>query len=395
MSALQNGNRAPVRVQSGLEVLAASGFEALRGQRIGLITNQTGVASNFEDAAALLVGSGAAELTALFAPEHGLLGTAQAGGKVADAWERRFQIPAYSLYGAAREPSDAQLESVDTLAFDIQPVGARYYTYLSTLKRCLEKASSSGRRFVVLDRPNPLGGLRAEGFPPFEERFRSFVSCAPVPIRHGLTIAEFARWVVRESGLEIDLETVEMTGWRRSMRFSETGLPWVAPSPNMPAPQTALAYLSTCLIEGTNASEGRGTTQPFELFGAPWADAYALCADLNGRGLAGVYFRPASFTPVFSKHAGELCEGAQLHITDPASFRSLRVGIEILAALRRQSPEFAFVGSGERKMLDLLLGTDAPRLALESGAEPGQVCAGWEERAAAQYADSRAVFLYD
>lgn len=382
------------RVQTGLETLAASDFKAVRNMRVGLITNQTGVDSRFEDNASLIVRSGKAELAALFAPEHGLFGTQQAGGNVADGQERRFQIPAHSLYGKLRAPSDAQLENIDALVYDIQPVGARYYTYLSTLKGCLEKAAEAGVRFALLDRPNPLGGEAAEGFPPFDDRFRSFVSCAPMPIRHALTIGEFARWIVHEYALDVDLKVVPMRGWKRAMYYADAGLPWVAPSPNMPTPATALAYPASCLIEGTNASEGRGTTQPFELFGAPWADAYRLCADLNGLGLPGVFFRPASFKPSFSKHAEELCEGAQMHIVEPRAFRAVETGMELLAALRRQSEAFAFIGPENRKMIDLLLGNDAPRQALEAGADGREAAAGWDERALAWQEETAPFRLY-
>lgn len=383
------------RVQTGLETLAASDFKAAQNMRVGLISNQTGVDSRFEDNASLIVRSRKAELAALFAPEHGLLGTQQAGGKVEDARERRFQIPAHSLYGKRRAPSDAQLENIDALVYDIQPVGARYYTYLSTLKGCLEKAAEADVRFVVLDRPNPIGGEAAEGFPPFDDRYRSFVSCAPFPIRHGLTAGEFARWIVHEYALDVDLEIVPMRGWKRAMYYADTGLPWVAPSPNMPTPATALAYPASCLIEGTNASEGRGTTQPFELFGAPWADAYGLCADLNGQGLPGVWFRPASFKPSFSKHAGEVCEGAQMHIAEPRAFRAVETGMELLAALRRQSGQFAFIGAENRKMIDLLLGNDAPRRALEAGAEGREAADSWHTRAQAWQEETAPFRLYD
>ncbi|MAF10240.1 hypothetical protein CMK11_07300 [Candidatus Poribacteria bacterium] len=373
-------------VMTGLDVLVDQRFQPIAGCRVGLVTNHTGVTRRLRDNVALLGDAIDVTLTALFAPEHGLLGVEQAGARVGDATERRTGVPVHSLYGANRCPTQEQLSGIDVLVFDIQAVGARYYTYLSTLRLVLYAAAETGAGVLVLDRPNPLGGLCAEGFPAFDEECRSFVSCAPMPIRHGLTVGEFARWVVAVEGLDVALEVAPMHGWRRDMSFEDTGLPWVAPSPNMPSAATARAYPATCLLEGTNCSEGRGTTLPFEVFGAPWVDAYALADRLNARNLAGVKFRPTSFTPTFSKHAGEACEGAQLHITDAAEFAAVRCGVEILRALMDCCAEFEFIGRADRRMVDLLLGTRSVREALEGGAAPADIHADWarRERAFAQ-----------
>lgn len=378
-------------VRTGLDRLVETAFKAIAGQRVALVTNPTGVTHDLRDNVALLADSG--NVKALFAPEHGILGTEPAGTPIADSVERRTGIPVYSLYGTRRVPTPEQLADVEVLLFDIQDVGARYYTYLSTLRGTAHAAAQSNVRLVVLDRPNPLGGT-IEGFPPFEESCRSFIGCAPIPIRHGLTYGEFARWLVSAEGLDLALEVVPLSGWRREMLFEETGLFWIAPSPNMPTPHTARLYPATCLLEGTNVSEGRGTTLPFEVFGAPWYDAYALADALNALELPGVWFRPTAFTPTSSKYAGQRCEGVQAHLTDVQAFRAVRSGIAILATLRKLAPEFAFVGFQNRMTLDLLLGTSHVRRALEMGASAEEVCADWEERERHFAEEVSSVLLY-
>jgi uncharacterized protein YbbC (DUF1343 family) len=381
-------------VMTGLDLLVEQHFHPLVGRRVGLVTNHAGVTRYLRDNVSLLAAASGVTLTSLFAPEHGLLGVEQAGARVGDATERRTGVPVHSLYGENRSPDREQLADIDILVFDMQTVGARYYTYLSTLRLILHAAAETDVPVLVLDRPNPLGGLLTEGFPAFDEECRSFVSCAPTPIRHGLTVGEFARWVVANEQLDVALEVAPMRGWRRDMSYEETGLPWVAPSPNMPTTATAAAYPATCLLEGTNCSEGRGTTLPFEVFGAPWVDAYALAERLNARRLPGVKFRATSFTPTFSKHEGSPCEGAQLHITDAAAFAAVRCGVEILRALLDICPEFEFLGSSDRRMTDLLLGTRAVRQALQDGAAPHEICADWAEREDAFARAAREHWLY-
>lgn len=381
-------------VMTGLDLLIEQHFHPLRGRRVGLVTNHTGVTRYLRDNVAVFAAAESVTLAALFAPEHGLLGVEQAGARVHNATERRTGTPVYSLYGANRSPNPDRLVDIDILVYDIQTVGSRYYTYLSTLRLILQAAAEAETPVLVLDRPNPLGGLRAEGFPPFEEACRSFVSCAPIPIRHGVTVGEFARWLVAEESLDVALEVVPMRGWRRDTLFEETGLPWVAPSPNMPTVTTARVYPATCLLEGTNCSEGRGTTLPFELFGAPWVDAYALAEHLNARRLPGVTFRATSFTPTFSKHADRPCEGVQLHVTDYDDFAAVRCGVEILRALMDLCPEFEFIGAPERRLTDLLLGTRAVRRALEDGADADDICADWGSREDAFAARAKEHWLY-
>ncbi len=381
-------------VMTGLDILIEQHFHPIAGRRVGLVTNHTGVTRYLRDNVAVFSEAADVTLAALFAPEHGLLGVEQASAHVDSATERRTGLPVHSLYGANRKPNPAQLTDIDALVFDMQTVGARYYTYLSTLRLVLHAASEAGKPVLVLDRPNPLGGVKAEGFPAFDEECRSFVSCAPMPIRHGLTVGEFARWIAATEELGVALEVAPMRGWQRDMSFEDTGLPWVAPSPNMPTTTTARVYPATCLLEGTNCSEGRGTTLPFEVFGAPWLDAYALADSLNARRLAGVKFRATSFTPTFSKHANEACEGVQLHLTDYDDFVSVRCGVEILRALMDASPKFEFLGSADRRMTDLLLGTKAVREALEEGASAEDICADWAARESSFVEDGKAHWLY-
>lgn len=381
-------------VMTGLDLLIEQHFHPLRGRRVGLVTNHTGVTRYLRDNVAVFAAAEGVTLAALFAPEHGLLGVEQAGEHVENATERRTGTPVYSLYGANSRPDPVRLSDIDILVYDIQAVGSRYYTYLSTLRLLLQAAAETGTPVLVLDRPNPLGGLRVEGFPAFEEECRSFVSCAPIPIRHGLTVGEFARWLVAEEDIGVALEVAPMRGWRRDMLFEDTGLPWVAPSPNMPTTNTARVYGATCLLEGTNCSEGRGTTLPFEVFGAPWVDAYALAERLNARRMPGVTFRGTSFTPTFSKHAGEPCEGVQLHVTDYEEFAAVRCGVEILRALMDTCPEFDFLGTPKRRMTDLLLGTRAVRQALEGGADATDICADWAKREDAFVERAKEHWLY-
>jgi len=366
------------KVATGLDVLVERGYEPLRGASVGLITNQTGVTSALADAIELLSFQPSFRLAAIFAPEHGVLGSRQAGVHIDDAREPRTGVPVFSLYGSHRAPTSEQLRGIDLLVYDIQDVGSRFYTYLSTLRLAIGAAQSHGIRLIVLDRPNPIGGTKYEGLPTFDEAYRSFVACAPIPIRHSMTVGEFARWVVQNEMPDAEIHVVAMRGWRRSMAFDDTGLPWIAPSPNMPTPRTALVYPGACLIEGTNVSEGRGTTQPFELIGAPWLDPYRLAATLDHRRVPGVRFRPTWFTPTMSKHAAEPCGGVQIHVMDADTFRPVRTGIELICALRAASPEFAFTGSAQRKTFDALMGTSEVRERIESGEDPMDLCDGWQ-----------------
>jgi uncharacterized protein YbbC (DUF1343 family) len=302
-----------------------------------------------------------------------------------------------SLSGERRAPTPAMLRGLDTLVIDLQDIGARYYTYQWTMALALRGCARAGVRVLVLDRPNPLGGELVEGNVP-DPAFSSFVGLYPLPARPGLTIGEIARYVNARHGLGADLEVVTMRGWRRRMLWEDTGVPWVPPSPNMPTPDTARVYPGGCLIEGTNLSEGRGTTRPFEWVGAPWLDAHRYAAALEATRLPGVAFRPARFQPTFQKHAGRVCGGVQLHVTDRARFRPFLTGLAIIAVARRQAPRafrwrrppYEF----ERRKLpiDILLGTDTIRKALARGAKLRAIERGWQ-RDLAGWKRRRAAFL--
>jgi uncharacterized protein YbbC (DUF1343 family) len=334
----------------------------------------------------LLAAASGVRIAAVFGPEHGWLGEAQDLIGVRDGDDPLAGLRCYSLYGASfasLKPKPEMLRDLDVLVIDLQDVGSRYYTFQATMLYCLEAAAGVGLRVVVLDRPNPLGGETVEG-PSIRPGHESFVGVHAIATRHGLTIGELARLYKAERRIDVDLEVVACQGWRRDMDFDATGLPWVLPSPNMPTVDTAFVYPGQCLIEGTNLSEGRGTTRPFELCGAPGIDARRVCERLNGEGLPGVAFRPAWFQPTFQKHAGRLCGGPQLHVVDRATFRPVRTGLAVLAALRAaagdgfawRTEEYEFVR--DPIAIDLLFGSDRERNALEAGEDWRAIAAAWE-----------------
>ena len=396
--------RAPAAapVASGLEVLAATRFRPLRGRRVGLVCNPTAVDRRLEHAADLLHAAPGVELAALFGPEHGVRGDAQYMVSVGGERDPRTGVPVHSLYGATREslrPSPEALRGLDTLVFDIQDVGARYYTYQATMMLCMEAAAEAGIGFVVLDRPNPIGGLAVEG-PALHPGFESFCGLHDLAVRHGMTVGELAFLFHAERRLDLELEVVHCAGWRRGAAFRETGLPWVLPSPNMPTPETALVYPGMCLLEGTNLSEGRGTTKPFELFGAPWLDGARLAADLAAEKLRGVRFRPASFVPTWDKHRGVRCHGVELHVHDPAAFQPFRTGLACVVHARRQAPDrfawrtepYEFVEGVPA--FDLLCGSAREREGIEAGAGVGELVRGHAREERAFAARRKAYLLY-
>ena len=376
-------------VRTGLEELKASGFAALRGQRVGAIVNPTSVDADFRHLADLLAGASGVTLRALFGPEHGVRGEAQYMEAVGEARDPRTGLPVYSLYGHSFEslsPKAEWLEGLDALVFDIQDVGSRYYTYVYTMALAMRAAAKAKVRFVVLDRPNPIGGEAVEGNL-VGERFRSFVGLYPLPNRHGMTAGELARLFNALDGGGCELTVVPCGGWSRAQPFAETGLHFVPPSPNMPTVDTALVYPGMCLLEGTNVSEGRGTCRPFELFGAPWLDAAAVVERLSRLDLPGVKFRPASFTPTFDKHRGVSCQGAMIHVVDRRAFQPLLTGIAIVSVARELGQEkfawredaYEFVE--DIPAFDLLCGTDQVRTRLEAGRPLAAVVEGFSAEA--------------
>lgn len=307
------------------------------GARLGALIHPASISSSFEHASHILERHSGElfRLRAFFGPQHGFLGQTQDNMVEWESYEDpRLHIPIYSLYGAHREPTKEMLEKLDVLLVDLQDVGARYYTFVWTLYLCMRACEKSGTRVVVLDRPNPINGLTTEG-PALEPNYTSFVGMHPLPVRHGHTIGELARQFRDEAFPNCELSVLPMKNWDRAMWFDQTGLPWVMPSPNMPTLDTATVYPGMCLFEGTNISEGRGTTRPFEIFGAPFIDAKKLCTELNSLALPGVFFRENYFQPGFQKFAGQLCDGAQIHVINRAAFQPFMTGIEIIRVIRR------------------------------------------------------------
>jgi len=370
-----------VRVKAGVEVLSRRSFEIIKDKRVGLVTNQTGVTESLRHVVDILYESPEIKLTALFGPEHGIRGDLQDGHVVESYADRRTGVPVYSLYGETKKPTMDMLSNVDVLLFDIQDVGARYYTYIYTMSYAMEAAAEAGIPFIVFDRPNPINGVSVEGNI-LNPEFKSFVGRYPIPVRHGMTVGELAMLFNVEYGIEADLKVVRMEGWLRDMWFDETGLVWVQPSPNIPTLETATVYPGTCLLEGTNVSEGRGTTRPFELFGAPWIDSSGLIAELRSGKLPGALFREAYFTPAFSKYSGQRCSGVQVHVTERDAFRPFETGLHIVDAVRKlhlDRFEWAKPESGSRYYFDVLLGTDKIRKQLCDGSSVKEVIEGFQE----------------
>jgi uncharacterized protein YbbC (DUF1343 family) len=393
-------------VTTGLDHLVAEEFARLIGKRVGLVTHPAGVDRRLRDAGSMLQRARRVDLVAIFGPEHGLFGQAQDLESVPDADRPQPALRQYSLYGttaASLRPTPEQLAGIDLLVVDLQDVGSRYYTFQATMKYCLEAASPLNLPVLVLDRPNPLGGLVVEG-PRLVPGYESFIGAHDIAIRHGLTIGELALLYqadLEAQGHPVDVEVIPCEGLRRSMWFEETGLPWVLPSPNMPTVETAVVYPGQCLIEGTNLSEGRGTTRPFELCGAPWLNPLSLADRMNAAGLPGVIFRPAVFRPTFQKHAGVDCGGVQLHVTDREAFRPVRTTLALLAEIHRLDPdqfawrtdEYEFVK--DPIAIDLLFGSDRERKAIEAGTPWQEIAAAWEPEERAFEAVRHRAWLYE
>ena len=346
-------------VLSGLDRLDTM-ENKLKEKRVGLITNQTGMDSRFRSAIDLIYEK--FHLTALFAVEHGIRGNVQAGEDYEAQPDPETGVPVYAVYGKTHRLTPEMLDAFDILIFDMQDVGARFYTYLYALSFAMEECAKAGKPVVVLDRVNPLGGDRIEG-PVLDERFASYVGMYALPTRYGLTIGEYAQWVRHHLKLDaLDLTVVPLQGWHRRDYLDDLSIPWVAPSPNCATFHAALCYIGTCIFEGTNLSEGRGTTLPFEYIGAPWIDAPRLSKRMEKRALPGLYFRPVYFTPTFSKFAGQPCAGVQVHITDRNTANLVEGALTLLDEIRTLYPDqVTFLPSGEGYFIDKLLGTDAYR----------------------------------
>jgi len=364
-------------VTTGLDRLLKDPARHLEAQSVALVTNHTGVTRSLESALDALHECSEIKLVAAFGPEHGVRGDVQDALGVESSVDRHTGVTVHSLYGDHVKPTPEALAGVDAMVFDIQDCGARFYTYVSTLTYCMEAAEEHGVSMVVLDRPNPLNGEAVEGNI-LKPGYASFIGLHPVPIRHGLTVGELALLINR--GVGCDLAVVEMKGWGRGMWYDETGLPWVQPSPNLPTLDTATVYPGTCFFEGVNASEGRGTTRPFEYLGAPWVDGRGWAAALNGLGLPGVGFRACYFTPAYLRYKDERCGGVQVHVTDRDAFKPVETGLHLLRTLMGLQPDgFAFNEPTyeERRHFDLLAGTDRLRRSLAEGAEVDDIVSSW------------------
>lgn len=373
----------PDTIRTGLDMLLAAVPATLHGARVGLLTNPNGINGAFEHAVDLLAEMDSISLVALFGPEHGVRGEAQAGEHVTSSRDPKTRLPIHSLYGETRRPTAEMLAGIDAIIVDLQDIAVRYTTYPSTVFHLLDACDASDIAVVVLDRPNPLNGDTYQGNL-LDAAFRSFVGGHTVPIRHGLTLGELATLYAREQGLR-EPTVIAMDGWRRSMWFDETGLPWVPPSPNLPTLDAVTLYPATCLIEGTNLSEGRGTTKPFEVIGAPWVDPDALMERLRRREAPGVAFRPLSFVPTFSKHAGDRCGGVQIHMTDRTVLDSPALGIHLLTCLHSLVPDhFSWIAPNDDArpyFIDLLAGTADLRQAIDRGDSPSTIVEAWREQA--------------
>ena len=372
-------------ISIGLEVLLESRLEILRGQRVGLVVNPSSVDRSLRHAVDLLHSRDEVRLTALFGPQHGIRGETQDNMiEWQGFFDSRTDLPVYSLYGDTRVPYPEMLADVDTLVFDMQDVGTRIYTFIYTMAHCMQAAARDGKRVVVLDRPNPINGVVVDGNV-LEAEYASFVGLYPMPTRHGMTVGELALFFNDYFGIGCDLTVVPMEGWRRGMWFDETGQPWVMPSPNMPTLETAIVFPGMVHVEGTMVSEGRGTTRPFELIGAPHVDPWALVEALEGEDLPGCRFRPCFFQPTFQKHAGVLCGGLQVHLTDRDAFKSVLTGVAVLRAIygldpdgfQWKQPPYEYVH--DVLPFDVIAGTGVVREQIVGQVELGEIEASWVE----------------
>jgi len=402
------------QILSGVDVLLGSGVAQLKNRNVGLITNHTGVTRDLETTSKALCKAGIA-VKALFAPEHGIHGDVQDAIRIKDSVDNTLGVPVHSVFGRTYSPTIQTAEDIDTLVYDIQDVGARCFTYIYTMAYGLEFAAEHDLQFVVLDRPIPFTDAHVEGVP-VAARFRSFVGDYGLPLRYGLTVGELALYLNRTQGWKADLDIVSLSGWRRDRWYDETDLPWTMPSPNLPTLETAVVFPGTVLLEGTNISEGRGTTRPFELIGAPWLDTAKITEKiregLENAGITGVLVREALFSPTFDKHAGTPCHGFQLHVTDRNIYAPVGAGIVCLKVLHDEAPE-AFKWLHDPKALlhdhhdlpqpkgdetfyvDKLAGTDALRKMIDQGASLAEILERMTEGAADFGKQSEFCHLYD
>ena len=370
-------------MQLGSDRLLESG--RLSGQRVGIVCNHASLDRSFAHIVDRLATADGVTLAAIFGPQHGFRSDVQDNMiETPHRDDPGRRVPVYSLYSETREPTAEMLGGLDMLIIDLQDIGARIYTYIYTMANCLRACAKHGVPVVVCDRPNPIGGAAVEG-ETLVTGFESFVGQFPIPMRHGMTIGELARLFNEHFGINASLEVVRMEGWRRDTFADDTGLPWVMPSPNMPTLETAMVYPGTVLFEGTTLSEGRGTTKPFELVGAPGIHAERFARDMNALGLPGVFFRPAVFEPTFQKHAKQACGGCQIHVTDRDAFRPVLTGVALLGMFRRFDPGRAlwrqppYEYEREKLPIDILAGSDRLRQQIEGNVHEKEIAASWSK----------------
>jgi uncharacterized protein YbbC (DUF1343 family) len=370
-------------VTLGIDRLVTTERHLIEGRRIGLLCNPASIDGSFRHSADLLFDDPGITLAAIFGPQHGFRADLQDNMiETPHARDARRQVPVFSLYSEVREPSTAMLEGLDALVVDIQDVGTRVYTFIYTVANCMRAAARQGVRVIVCDRPNPINGADVEGNL-LEETYASFVGQFPIPMRHGMTVGELARLFNTHFGIGADLQVVAMDGWTRDMFHDATTLPWVMPSPNIPTLDTAIVYPGAVLFEGTMLSEGRGTTRPFELIGAPWIDGERLADAMNARDLPGVHFRPVFFLPTFQKHAGQTCGGCQVHVLDRQAFKPVRTSVELIDEFHRQAPDRfewrqpPYEYEHDKMPIDILAGSDRLRTAVAAGTVSALVD-GWK-----------------
>jgi uncharacterized protein YbbC (DUF1343 family) len=387
-------------VLTGLDLVEKKWPRDLQGARVGLVAHPASVNGKFEHACDLFRWAKKFRFSALFGPQHGIHGHTQDN---MIEWEGfrdpASDLPVYSLYGKVRKPTHSMLDHCDVLVIDLQDVGSRYYTFIWTMDLCMQACSETGKTVVVLDRPNPLGGRAVEG-PVLDPSYASFVGLKPLPVRHGMTIAEIGMYLRDVYYPRLDFRVIAMQGWSRSRWFDDTGLPWVIPSPNMPTTDTALVYPGMCLFEGTNISEGRGTTRPFEIFGAPFIDPGTIVSLLREFKLPGVKFRPLHFQPTFQKHANILCGGAQIHVTDRTKFLPFKTGVAVLKAIHNTYPrdfkwkEPPYEYEEANLPIDILAGSDRLRKDIESWKDLDEMEGWWKGEAKAFEKTRRKFLLY-
>jgi len=372
---------ATTRVRLGSEQLLTSGM--LKNKRVGIVSNPASIDAKFQHIVRVLAETPEVGLAAIFGPQHGFRADVQDNMiETAHASDPSRGVPVYSLYSETREPTAEMLKGLDALVVDLQDVGSRIYTFIYTMANCLRAGRKHGVPVIVTDRPNPIGGDTVSG-PTLVKGFESFVGQFPIPMRHGMTIGELARFFNDTGGIGADLTVVPMVGWRRGMYYEDTGLPWVMPSPNVPTVESAVVYPGTVLFEGTNVSEGRGTTRPFELIGAPWVDAEALAEKLRTYDLPGVHFRPVVFEPTFQKHARQACGGCQIHVLDRREFRAVESAVAVLVEIRTQNPSAfqwrqpPYEYEHDKMPFDILAGSSQLRQQIEAGLPVRTIYYSW------------------